>query len=285
LLSSKYILDALVGFEWPVVVYVALLALIAYGPSVWWCFYASRRWGTGDLRTDLGLSARLADLGWGPVVWLSALGMQLAIAAIVVGFGVPISNNTDAITEVQDDRTYVISVVITAVIAAPIVEEMVFRGVVLRGLRSVMPTVAAVVLQGVLFGAAHVDPIRGVGNVGLVLVLSGVGIAFGGAVALIGRVGPAMVAHALFNGVVLVIVLTGVADDLDSRAPGGSGRHEVAVVDQTHRPDAGGDGDAAGTGPAVGVVEIVEGPQVVGIDDLHVVELGERLGVDHARRR
>ncbi len=285
LISSKYILDAIVHFEWPVVVYVALLALIAYGPSVWWCVYASRRWGTGDLRADLGLSARLADLGWGPVVWLSALGAQLAIAAVVLGLDIPVSNNTDAITDVQDDRTYVISVVITAVVAAPIVEEMVFRGVVLRGLRSVMPIAVAVVVQGVLFGAAHVDPIRGTGNIGLVLVLSGVGIAFGGAVALIGRVGPAMVGHALFNGVVLLIVLSGVADDLDARLASASGGEQIGVVDQPHGPDPGGDGDARGTGSAMGVVEFGQWLQVVGVEDGHVVEVGERFAVDDRTRR
>lgn len=290
LVSSKYILDALVGFQWPVLVYVALLAVIAYGPSLWWCVYVSRRWGTGDLRADLGLSARLADLGWGPVVWLCAIGMQLAIAALVVGFGVPISNNTDAITEVQDDRTYVISIVITAVIAAPIVEEMVFRGVVLRGLRSRMPIVAAVVLQGVLFGAAHIDPLRGTGNVGLVLVLSGVGIAFGGAVALLGRVGPAMVAHALFNGVVLVIVLTGVADNLDARAAGArSVRPElveqVGVVDQTHRSDVHRQSDSSRASAPFEGGEIGDRHQVVGIEHGHVVELGEPFAIDHASRR
>ncbi len=89
------------------------------------------------------------------------IGTQMAMAAIVVGLDLPISNNTDGVTELQADRTYIISLVITAVIAAPVVEEMVFRGVVLRGLRSRMPVILAIVVQGVLFGAAHLDPVRG----------------------------------------------------------------------------------------------------------------------------
>ena len=150
------------------------------------------------------------------MVWFGALGAQLVAASIVVALGVPISSNTDAINEASADRTYVVSLVITAVIAAPIVEEMVFRGVVLRGLRSRLATVPAVALQGVLFGAAHVDPVRGIGNVGLVMVLSGVGIAFGIASQLLRRIGPSIVAHALFNGAVLLVVLTGVADRLQA---------------------------------------------------------------------
>ena len=221
LLASKFVLEALVDFDWPLVVYVLILAILGYGPSVLWCRYVSRHWGSDSLRTDIGLAPRWADLGWGPVIWLAALGAQIVIAAVIVGLGVPISNNTDGITDLQTDRTYVVSIVITAVIAAPIVEEMVFRGVVLRGLRSTTPAVLAIVLQGVLFGCAHVDPVRGRGNVGLVLVLSGVGITFGAAAFLLRRIGPTIVAHAIFNGVVLLIVLTGVADRLqDADASG-----------------------------------------------------------------
>ncbi|MET0661790.1 MAG: type II CAAX endopeptidase family protein [Ilumatobacteraceae bacterium] len=236
LLASKFVLEALVDLDWPLVVYVLILATLGYGPSVLWCRYVSRHWGSGSLRSDIGLAPRWADLGWGPVIWLAALGAQIVLAAVIVGLGVPVSNNTDGITDLQTDRTYVVSIVITAVIAAPIVEEMVFRGVVLRGLRSATPTVLAIVLQGVLFGCAHADPVRGRGNVGLVLVLSGVGITFGAAAFLLRRIGPTIVAHAIFNGVVLLIVLTGVADRLqDSDASGpGSGREQRAVVDQSH---------------------------------------------------
>ena len=101
-----------------------------------------------------------------------------------------------------------ISLLVTAVVAAPVVEEMVFRGLMLRGLRSRMGAVAAVGLQGVLFGLAHVDPVRGTGNVGLVLVLGAVGVAFGGTAYLLRRIGPTIIAHAIFNGVVMAVVLT-----------------------------------------------------------------------------
>lgn len=241
LLASKYVLDALLRFEWPIVAYVALLAVSGYGPSLWWCRYASRRWGTGRTADDLGLRPRWSDLGWGPLVWLAAIGCQLAIAAIVLLLDIPIANNTDDITELQADRTYVVSIVLTAVVAAPLVEELVFRGLVLRGALSRMPVVLAIGVQAVLFGLAHVDPVRGLGNIGLVLVLSGVGAAFGGAAYLLRRIGPTVIAHAIFNGVVLAIVLTGFADDLRDDADLGSAQR--AVVDQPDVVDPDGDGD------------------------------------------
>ena len=172
-----------------------------------------------------------------------------------MGLGVPISNNTDGVTDLQADRTYIVSLVITAVIAAPVVEEMVFRGVVLRGLRSTHAGRSWRSSCRVCCSAAPTST-RCVasGNLGLVMVLSGVGIAFGAAAVLLRRIGPTIVAHAIFNGAVLLIVLTGVADrlqDADASAPGsgrdGSGREQVAVVDQSHVADERGDGDAQRT--------------------------------------
>jgi len=216
LFVSKYLLDALLEFEWPVVVYVILLGVIGYGPSLGWARYASSRWGTGRLFADVGLRPAWSDLGWGPVAWLAAVGTQIVIGAVVIGLGVPLSNNTDGISELTSDRTYVVSIVITAVIAAPFVEEIVFRGLVMRGLRSRLPVFPTIALQAVLFGVAHVDPVRGTGNIGLVLVLSGVGAAFGGAAYLLRRIGPTIVAHAIFNGVVLAIVLTNLVERLEN---------------------------------------------------------------------
>lgn len=214
LVASKLVLDALVDRGWPVLVYVVLLLALGYGPSLVWCVVVSRRWANGRVAADLGLVPRWADLGWGPVIWLAAVLAQLAVTATIVALGVPLSNNTDGVSDLAADRTYVVSVVIAAVIAAPIVEELVFRGVVLRGLRSVSPAVIAVALQGVLFGLAHVDPVRGAGNVGLAIVLAAVGIVFGLFAYVLRRIGPTIVAHAIFNGVVLVLVLSGLADRL-----------------------------------------------------------------------
>ena len=208
LIASRVLLQHIVQFDWPIVVYIAINVAIGYGPSVWWCWYATGRWGSGSRRDDLGLRFRWSDLGWGPVVWLSALVGEGTMATIVTALRIPLTSNTEGIGELHLDRTYVISILVTAVVAAPIVEETVFRGLMLPGFLSRMPWVAAVLLQGVLFGAAHFDPARGMGNVGLVMILSAVGIIFGGAAYLLRRIGPTMLAHAILNALVLTVVLT-----------------------------------------------------------------------------
>jgi membrane protease YdiL (CAAX protease family) len=208
LLAARLLTANILRYDLPIVVYVAILASVAYGPSAWWSWYAAGRWGHGDQRTDLGLRFRWSDLGWGPVVWLAALGGQIVMVIVVTLTRIPLSGNVDDVRDMDLDRTYVITQAIAAVIAAPIVEEIVFRGVILRGFLSRMRWVAAIILQGVLFGAAHVGTADGAGNIGLALVLGGVGALFGGAAFFLRRIGPTMLGHAIFNGVVLIIVLT-----------------------------------------------------------------------------
>ncbi len=207
LLAARLLLDALVGQGWPIAVYAAISVVIGYGPSLWWCRFASRRWGTGSAATDLGLKWSVTDLGWGPVVWLACIGCQLAAVLVVELFDIPLVSNVEDISELDLDRTYVISLLVTAVVAAPFVEEMVFRGLMLRGLLSRLPVVVAVGVQAAVFGLAHVDPVRGTGNIGLALVLAAVGVALGGSAYLFRRIGPAIIAHAILNAVVLAVVL------------------------------------------------------------------------------
>lgn len=219
LVVSKFILDLLVDQGWPTFVYVILISIMGYGPSIWWWRFASQRWGSGHMVDDAGVRPRFADLGWAPVIWLVALGVQAALASVVIGLDIPFSSNTEEIGDLAADRSYSVAIVVAAVIAAPIVEEVVFRGLLMRSLLSAMHAVPAIVLQGVLFGVAHADPVRGAGNLGLALVLSGVGVAFGAAAYLLRRVGPTVLAHAILNGVVMVILLTGVLDDAREDAP------------------------------------------------------------------
>jgi membrane protease YdiL (CAAX protease family) len=208
LIASRILIEHLVQFEWPIVAYVAISVVVGYGPSLWWCWYATARWGTGDRRADLGLRFRWSDLGWGPVIWLSAVVAEGVAIAVVLALRVPLTGNTEGIGELDLDRTYVISILVTAVVAAPVVEELVFRGLILAGLMSRMHWVWAVLVQGAVFGVAHVDPARGTGNVGLAMILAAVGVALGGAAYLLRRIPPTMLAHGILNAVVLTIVLT-----------------------------------------------------------------------------
>ena len=149
--------DILVEFDWPIAVYTAISVVVGYGPSVGWCRYASRRWGSGDRRPTSGCAAVVRPrLGSARLARRARRAARLVL--VVELLGIPLSSNTEGIGELDVDRTYVISLLVTAVVAAPIVEELVFRGLMLRGLLSRMPSVAAVTLQAALFGPPTSTP-------------------------------------------------------------------------------------------------------------------------------
>lgn len=209
LLLSRIAATVLVEAGAEPVVVVAVVAALGYGPSVV-AFLTVRSSLDAGGRHALGLRARWADLGWGPVTWLSCLVVQAVVGMLVLRSGVPFEGNAP---DLGDDRglpvSYVIALLLLTVVVAPIVEEIVFRGMVLRALMSAMPVGVAVAVQGVLFGLAHADPSRGVGNVGLVILLSSVGCVLGGAAVATRRLAAPMLAHATVNALAMAISLLG----------------------------------------------------------------------------
>lgn len=52
--------------------------------------------------------------------------------------------------------------ILIAVISAPIIEEILFRGIVFRSIRKVSPAWLAILLSSILFGAYHLNPVQAV---------------------------------------------------------------------------------------------------------------------------
>jgi uncharacterized protein len=170
------------------------------------CVYASRRHGTGRMDADLGLRFRPADAGWGLLAWFGASLAAVAVTAALAPFPELQGTNTDLLREESDAATLAVTVVV-AVGLAPLFEELVFRGLLLRALLARLAAPVAVLAQAVPFGLVHFLPGEGVGNVGLVLALTGVGAVLGAAAVRTGRLGPSIVGHGLFNAVATVAAL------------------------------------------------------------------------------
>lgn len=86
------------------------------------------------------------------------------------------------------------------VIVAPVTEELLFRGIILRGLLSRYRPAVAVVLTSVLFTALHVNPWQSVSAFWL-------GILFGWVFLRTGLVWLCVLAHAMANGLVIIFAL------------------------------------------------------------------------------
>jgi uncharacterized protein len=117
-----------------------------------------------------------------------------------------VRSNTDGISP-SDDRALYLTLAAVAIVAAPIVEELFFRGLLLSALRSRLAAPLAIAVQALVFGAYHASPGYGWDNIGLVLILAGVGVVFGVAAQWSRRLGPGMVGHALINATVFVVLL------------------------------------------------------------------------------
>lgn len=208
LIGSNQLLDSLLERRWPVVAYMALAVAASYGPPALWMWFASRRWGSGRLLADLGVRFRWVDLGWGPLIWVSTIVAMGITLRLIETFDVPYRGNLEGGSPVGDDKTAIAALIVAAVVFAPVIEEALFRGMMMRGLLSKMPAPAAIGLQAVVFGAAHVQPAFGRDNLGLVIVLAVAGAGFGLGCFLVRRLGPVMIAHAVLNGVAITVLLT-----------------------------------------------------------------------------
>jgi len=171
----------------------------------------SRRKGLGVAADWRFLPLRRTDIGIGLALAIGCfVGAQLAtvVAAAVVGLENPDdASNSDVLTENQDSM-WIIGIIVLVVVGAPIAEELLFRGLVLRVLEQSFGGVFAVFASSLLFALPHwqanaswqetVVLLSAIGVVGLVLAA--------GAVAT-GRLGPPIVGHLLFNGAGTFIAL------------------------------------------------------------------------------
>lgn len=140
-----------------------------------------------------------------PIGVAAGLGVQLIIVPLLYW---PVLEFTDfdpgeaarELTDRVDGRLDVILLIIIVGVMAPLVEELFYRGMLLGALRRVLGDGWGNLAQAVIFGAAHFQLLQ---FPALVIV----GWVFGYLTIRYGRLGPAWMAHAAFNGITLVNLL------------------------------------------------------------------------------
>ncbi|HET7720535.1 MAG TPA: CPBP family intramembrane glutamic endopeptidase, partial [Acidimicrobiales bacterium] len=173
---------------------------------------ASHRKGAGTLAEDFGLKGKWSDIGLGLVV---ALAVQLLVLPGIAYLLRPLLGEPEVSGPVQDllDKSQglaFVGLILSVAVGAPIVEELFFRGLLLRSLQRRVPDWAAVAVSAVAFGIAHGSALP-VDAVLLVMISL---TAFGAILAVMairtGRLGPSIVTHAVFNlFTLLYLTLTG----------------------------------------------------------------------------
>ena len=154
-----------------------------------------------DWRATLGL---VRPPSWAVALWLA---VGLVVGGLVLGLvldQVLHASKAQGLSGTMAHGTAAsIAVAIsfaTFAIVGPVVEELVFRGLVTSAIRGRLGAVASPIASGTLFALAHGDP-------HIVLALIPLGIALGLVYERTGSVLPGMVTHVLYNAVGLIAVL------------------------------------------------------------------------------
>ncbi|HVL28833.1 MAG TPA: CPBP family intramembrane glutamic endopeptidase [Acidimicrobiales bacterium] len=189
----------------------ALASLGLWAGLVGAVVYSARRKGSGSVRADFGLEGRPVDLAVGAA---AGVGAQVVLVPVVALLLRPLLGEPDVSGPVRDlvesaEGVAVVGLFLFVAVGAPAVEELFFRGLVLRALSRRLGTVAAVVGSSVLFGLAHPQDLPGEALALVMTSLAVLAALFAVLVVKTGRLGPAIVAHAVFNAWTLVHVLTG----------------------------------------------------------------------------
>ena len=139
----------------------------------------------------LGAYAVLALYG-GLLLLLEALGLDVAV--LREGNPPPVAADAGAAA--------VLVAAFAVVAAAPVGEELFFRGLLYGGLRSRSRLVPALLLSGILFGLFHL-------NVGVLVPFAAIGVLFAWAVERSGSLWTSIGAHAAFNSVAFGLHVAG----------------------------------------------------------------------------
>ncbi len=160
---------------------------------------SSRVKGSGSVAVDFGLRFERGDVGVGVVTGL--LCQLVLVPAIYLplqwAFGrQDISKPAKELARTAHGTPY-IGFAFAVIVAAPVIEELFFRGLLLRSLERRFGARWAVAGSSLAFGIAHFQGLQ-------LPALIAVGLVFGVLRVRTGRLGPGIVAHAAFNAVAVI---------------------------------------------------------------------------------
>lgn len=171
-----------------------------------WATSPRRGRGGRGLVAEVGLALRPADLPVGLLTAVLAVPLLGLVVSLLAGAGLvrldDVDNTTVLFAGAGDGAGFLLVAAVVALLA-PLWEEVLFRGLLLRALHRRLGAVGAVLLSSAAFGALHVQPGRGIA---LVLVTGTLGVVLAVLTLRAGRLGPALAAHAAFNGLTVALV-------------------------------------------------------------------------------
>jgi membrane protease YdiL (CAAX protease family) len=165
--------------------------------------------------TDAGRWKFLPSVGWGWRSWVWVVGVLVAFVGVfvvagIVGqvFGQP--EDTPFHKVLKSSFTARLAVGVFAVISAPLVEEVVYRGVMYPAFARRIGRVAAILVVSGLFLVVHADQYAG--EPAILIPLGTLSLALTALRAYSGSLLPSFALHLLFNAVQVAFILIGGPD-------------------------------------------------------------------------
>ena len=123
-----------------------------------WIVYRIRK-----KKTDINsFNLTIENLRIIPLILLAAIPLNLGIAGPLVEL-IPMADFfRDMILELASDKGLLMFLAL--VIAAPVLEELIFRGIILDGLLKIYSPARAIVISSLLFGLIHLNPWQFIGG-------------------------------------------------------------------------------------------------------------------------
>jgi membrane protease YdiL (CAAX protease family) len=188
----------------PVEIKIIVFYAVVFGGLWSTCKVASARHGSGRPLRDLGWSWTPSDL------WRGIGGFFLARLAHAIAI-LPWFGDLDRLSRLTEGYEHVstasfVIFSIAAVVGAPLLEELAFRGLLQRSLASAVGQRWAIVLQAAAFGLYHFIPEIGTLNAPYVVGLAAAGLVLGWLACRAHRLGPSVSTHFFMNALAVVVV-------------------------------------------------------------------------------
>lgn len=164
----------------------------------------ARRKGSGSLAADYGATLEAKDIGVGIAAGLGSQFLLMPLLYIPLRLLLPDTfadpgENAEELFDLARGAGRVV-MVLTLVVGAPLVEELVFRGLLQRSLVRRLGPAVGIIVTAAVFGVTHYDPAALPGLIAFGVVLGVLAHRYG-------RLGPAVVAHIAFNAATVAIFL------------------------------------------------------------------------------
>ena len=188
--------------SWPISLTV-LSVLCLWIPFVVALVVVSRRWGQDQFSRDFKVHLRWVDLAGLPI----GIASQLLLVPLIYRPLERIWPDAFSSDEIEQrarelwDKAHggwIVVLVVVVALGAPIIEELVYRGLILQALQSRLHDWVALIISAAWFALIHLQPVELPGLFAFALVL---GICFQRT----GRLGMAVMAHIGFNAAGLLL--------------------------------------------------------------------------------